>query len=154
MGVRTKFQVITYSRLRASKLYIICSYFKSLEFFGHPFRSHWDSFRENLLIKSRNRNILEKFRLNRNLQTIPFKMMYNMSMSRHRFSSEQSGGGAPLTTSLSYSVNVCNICMRLGTAKTQLRAAGGYFFLPPWLNNPYGGRASVLSGTRRIVIAI
>ena len=27
--------------------------------------------------------------------------------------------------------------MRFGTAKTQLRAAGGYFSLPPWLNNPF-----------------
>ena len=34
-----------------------------------------------------------KFKLNRNLQTIPFKMMYNMSMLRHRFSNEQWGGG-------------------------------------------------------------
>ena len=30
------------------------------------------SFRENLLIKSRNQNIFEKFKLNRNIQTIPF----------------------------------------------------------------------------------
>ena len=29
------------------------------------------------------------------------------------------------------------VCMRFGTAKTQLRAAGGYFSLPPWLNNPF-----------------
>ena len=35
----------------------------------------------------------EKFKLNQNLQTIPFKMMYNMSMLRHRFSNEQWGGG-------------------------------------------------------------
>ena len=47
-----------------------------------------ESFRENLLIKSRNQNIFEKFKLNRNLQTIPFKMMYTMSMLRHRFSNE------------------------------------------------------------------
>ena len=65
------------------------------DFFGHPFRSDWESFRENLLIKSRNRNIFEKFKLNRNLQTIPFKIMYNMSMLRHRFSNEWWGGGAP-----------------------------------------------------------
>ena len=63
---------------------------------GHPFRSHWESFRENLLIKSRNQNIFEKFKLNRNLQTIPFRMMYNMSVLRHRFSDERwgEGGGA------------------------------------------------------------
>ena len=29
------------------------------------------------------------------------------------------------------------VCMRFGTAKTQLRAAGGHFSLPPWLNNPF-----------------
>ena len=38
--------------------------------------------------KSRNQNIFEKFKLNRNLQTIPFKMVYNMSMLHHRFSNE------------------------------------------------------------------
>ena len=55
-----------------------------------------ESFRENLLIKSRNQNTGEKFQLNRNLQTIPFKMMYNMSMLRYRFSNERwGGGGAP-----------------------------------------------------------
>ena len=73
-----------------------------------------ESFRGNLLIKSRNPNILEKFKLNRNLQTIPFKMMYNMSMLRHRFSNERWGGGgggrAPSTTFLSYSVKVCTKC--------------------------------------------
>ena len=52
-----------------------------------------DSFREHLLIKSRNQNIFEKMKLNRNLQTVPFKMMYNMSMLRHRFSNERWGGG-------------------------------------------------------------
>ena len=51
-----------------------------------------ESFRENLLIKSRNQNIFEKFKLNRNLQTIPFNLMYNMSMLRHRFSNERWGG--------------------------------------------------------------
>ena len=49
-----------------------------------------EPFRENLLIKSRNQNIFEKFKLNRNLQTIPFKMM---SMLRHRFRNERWGGG-------------------------------------------------------------
>ena len=52
-----------------------------------------ESIRENLLIKSRNQNIFEKFKLNRNLQTIPFKMMYNMSTLCHRFSNERWGGG-------------------------------------------------------------
>ena len=44
-------------------------------------------------MKSRNQNIFEKFKLNRNLQRIPFKMMYNISMLRHRFSNERWGGG-------------------------------------------------------------
>ena len=48
---------------------------------------------ENLLIKSRIQNIFEKCKINRNLQTIPFKMMYNASMLRHRFSNERWGGG-------------------------------------------------------------
>ena len=39
-------------------------------------------------------NIFEKFKLNRNLLTIPFKMMYNMCMLRHRFSKERWGEGA------------------------------------------------------------
>ena len=54
-----------------------------------------ESFLENLLIKSRNQNMFEKFKLNRNLHTIPFKMMY-MSMLRHRFSNERWGGGGAL----------------------------------------------------------
>ena len=53
--------------------------------------------------KSQNQNIFEKFQLNRDLQTIPFNMMYNMSMLRHWFSNEWwgGGGGAPWTTFLS-----------------------------------------------------
>ena len=39
------------------------------------------------------RAYFEKFKLNRNLQTVPFKMMYNMSMLRYRFSNEWRGGG-------------------------------------------------------------
>ena len=81
------------SRLRASKLYVICSYFKSLKSFHTHSGAIGKSFRENLLIKSGNQNIFEKCKLNRNLQTIPFKMMYNMSMLRRRFSSEWWGGG-------------------------------------------------------------
>ena len=46
-----------------------------------------------MLIKSRNQNIFEKFQLHRNLQTIPFKIIYNMSMLRYRFSNERGGGG-------------------------------------------------------------
>ena len=71
--------------------------FEKFEFFRTPTpESFGESFRENLLIKSRNQNISEKFKLNRDLQTIPFKMMYNMSRLRHRFSNERwGGGGAP-----------------------------------------------------------
>ena len=48
------------------------------------------------LVKLRNQNIFEKFNINRNLRSIPFKMMYNMSMLRRRFSDEVGeGGGAP-----------------------------------------------------------
>ena len=55
-----------------------------------------ESFPEILLIKSRNQNIFEKFKLNRILQMIPFKMMFYMSMLRHRFTNERwGGGGAP-----------------------------------------------------------
>ena len=50
------------------------------------------TFREKLLIKLQNQNIFEKFKLNRNLQTIPLKMMY-MTMLRHRFSNERGRGG-------------------------------------------------------------
>ena len=82
------------SRSRALKWYIICSYFKSLNFFSDTHSGAiGESFRENLLIKSRNQNIFQKFKLNRNLQRIPFKMMNNMSMLRHRFSNERWGGG-------------------------------------------------------------
>ena len=52
-----------------------------------------ESFCENLLIKSRKQNIFEKFKLNRNLQTILLKMIYNMSMLRHRFLNKRWGGG-------------------------------------------------------------
>ena len=50
----------------------------------------------NLLIKSQNQNVFQKFKINRNLQRIPFKMIYNMSMLRHRFSKNGGGGGGAL----------------------------------------------------------
>ena len=65
-----------------------------------------ESFRENLLIKSRNQNIFKKFKLNRNLQTIPFKMVYNMSMLRYRFSNERWGGGGGGTLPLLFCKSV------------------------------------------------
>ena len=56
------------ARLRASKLYIICSYFKSLNFF-QTFAPEplGESFCENLLINSRNQNSFETFKINLNL---------------------------------------------------------------------------------------
>ena len=62
--LRCDFKSITeytqHTRLRASKLYITCSYFKSLKFFRTPILEPFgESFRENLLIKSRNQNILK-----------------------------------------------------------------------------------------------
>ena len=51
-----------------------------------------ESFRENLLIKSRNLTIFEKFKLNRNLQTIPFKMMYIICPC-YVIGSKMNGGG-------------------------------------------------------------
>ena len=87
----TDWNHIQITAFQSVQIFLIQSKGKGLKFFGHPFRSHWESFRENLLIKSRNQNIFEKFELNRNLQTIPFKMMYNISMLRHRFSNERWG---------------------------------------------------------------
>ena len=53
-----------------------------MNFFRQPFWSYWGVISQKLLIKSRNQKIFQKFELNRNLQRIPFKMMYNMSMLR------------------------------------------------------------------------
>ena len=67
--------------------------FQKFEFFRAPTPEPFgESLRESLLIKSRNQNIFEKFKLDRDLQTIPFRIMYNMSMLRHRFSNERWGG--------------------------------------------------------------
>ena len=46
-----------------------------------------ESFRE-IAHKVAKSKIFQNFELNRNLQRIPFKMMYNMSMLRYRFSNE------------------------------------------------------------------
>ena len=85
---------------------IICSYFKSLKIFRtailEPLRSHF----AKIAHKVAKSKYFQKFKLNRNLQKILFKMMYNMSMLRHWFSNERWGGGAELTF-LSYSVKVC-----------------------------------------------
>ena len=79
--------------------------FQKFDFFRTPTpKPLGESFRENLLIKSGNQNIFEKFKLNRDLQTIPLRIIYNMSMLRHRFSNERWGGGGTL---ISYSIKVC-----------------------------------------------
>ena len=72
---------------------LIFKYVDILNFSDSTPEPFGESFRENLLIRSRNQNISEKFKLNRNLQTISFNMMYNMSMLSHRFSNERWGGG-------------------------------------------------------------
>ena len=64
---------------------------KSLKFFRTPIPEPLGSHFAKIAHKARNQNIFEKFKINRNLQTIPFKMMYNMSMLRHRFSNERWG---------------------------------------------------------------
>ena len=81
------------SDISASKLHIICSYFKNLNFFRtailEPSRSHF----VKIAHKVAESNIFEKFKLNRNLQRIAFKIMYNMSMLCHRLSNERWGEG-------------------------------------------------------------
>ena len=120
LNISRKIYINGISRSRALKWYIICSYFKSLIFLDTHSRAVGESFCENLLINSRNQNIFEKFKLNRNLQTIPFKMMYNMSMLRHRFSNER-WGIPPWTTFLSYSVRVCiKVKYKRSTSEVQL----------------------------------
>ena len=44
---------------------------------------------EPLGVISRNQNIFKKLKINRNLQTVTFKMMYNMSMLRYRLSNKR-----------------------------------------------------------------
>ena len=81
------------SRSCVSKLYIICSYFKSLKFVSglEPLRSH----SRKLLIKSRNQNIFLIFKMNptRYIVFCPSKIIGE--------------GGSPRTTSISYSAKVC-----------------------------------------------
>ena len=81
------------SRLRASKLCIICSYIKCLNIFSNSHSEAIESNFAKIAHKVAKSNIFEKFKLDRNLQRILFKMMYNMSMLRHRFSNGRWGGG-------------------------------------------------------------
>ena len=66
----------------------------SLKFFRtailEPLQSHF----AKIAHKVAKSKYFEKFKLNRNLQRIPFKMMYNMSMLRHRFSNKRWEEGA------------------------------------------------------------
>ena len=52
-----------------------------------PLRIHF----AKIAHKVRKSKYFSKFKLDRNLQKIPFNMMYNMSMLRHRFSNERWG---------------------------------------------------------------
>ena len=116
MFIKSRNLNISQKSLHAQSLPITCFkvihnmfiFLKFESFRGHIPKIIEESFRENFLIKSRNQNILKQFKLNRNLQTVSFKMMYNMSLLRHQFSNEQwgggGGGGAPSTTFLSHSV--------------------------------------------------
>ena len=66
-------------------------------FFGQPFWSYCGVISRKLLVKSRNQKIFQKFELNRDLQRIAFKVLYNVPMLHHRFSNERwgrGGGGA------------------------------------------------------------
>ena len=70
------------------------SYFKSLNFFRiaiqEPLRSHF----AKIAHKVGKSIIFLKFKINRNLQTIPFKIINNMSMLCHQFTNEQWWTGA------------------------------------------------------------
>ena len=103
--------ILETSRLSALKLYIICSNFKSLKFFQTPILKPLRSHFAKLLIKSRNQIIFEKFKLNWNLQRIPFKMMYNVYVTSSVLKwMAGRGRGAPWTTFLSYFVKLCIFC--------------------------------------------
>ena len=72
-------------------IYIICSYFNSLKIFRTPILEPLGSHFANIAHKSRNQNIFEKFTLNRNLQMIPFNMMYKRLC--YVIGSQMNGGG-------------------------------------------------------------
>ena len=105
-----------------------------------------ESFREDLLIKSRNQNMFEKFKLNRNLQTIPFKMMYNMSMLRRRFSNERRGGGGRALNHLPllFCKSVC-ICIY-----REMQASSRKCKDPPYPNETVPWEQIILSGNCNI----
>ena len=63
--------------------------FESLNFFRTPIPEPLGSHFAKIAHKVAKSKYFEKLKLNRRLQTNPFKMMYNMSMLRHRFSVER-----------------------------------------------------------------
>ena len=72
---------------------MIFSYFKGFRTaIVESLRSHFAKIAQKTL----NQNIFQKFKLNWNLQRIPFKIMYNMSMLRHWISNEWWGRLEPL----------------------------------------------------------
>ena len=77
--------------------------FQKFEFFGHPLQSYLPGvISRTFAHKVAKSKYFEKFKLNRNLQTIPFIMMYDMSMLRHRFSNERWGRGGGGGGALNY----------------------------------------------------
>ena len=104
------------------------------------------------LVKSPNQNISEKFKLNRNLRRIPFKMMYNMSMLHHPFSNERwwvggGGGGGGGRGALNHlpllfcRSEACQSCIKIfhilwnGVTEFQLATKNYQNSLPDWLGN-------------------
>ena len=83
------------SRSRASKWYITCPYSKSLKFFDFLHDGlKWPTSRKSF-IKSRNRNIFPRSKMNCHLWKIPFKMIYNLLGLLYPFENCRWGGGAP-----------------------------------------------------------
>ena len=64
-----------------------------MKFFEQPFWSLCGVISQKNAHKVAKSKYFQKFKLNRNLQKILFKMMYHMSMLRHRFLNELEGGG-------------------------------------------------------------
>ena len=93
--------------------------FLSLKFFRTPIPEPLGVICKNLLMKSRNQNIFEKLRPNLNLQTITFKIMYDMSMLRHRFLNQRWGGGGGLNhLPLLFCKSVYNVSQLMGLSYT------------------------------------
>ena len=87
-----------------------------------------------------------QFRLNRNLQRIPFKMMYNMFMLRHRFSNELWGEGA-LNHLLLFckSVRIYIVIDKTRQSKFLINVKTRREFTPDWLSGG-GFMLSLITG--------